>query len=61
MLTRSLKSEKNSTSMCGLPGEYVIIQYETKYEDKISAMETITVMLEKDGIWRVSGYDLRLK
>lgn len=58
--SRSLRFKKNSTSMYELSGEYVVIQYETKFEDRISAMETITVMLEKDGTWKVSGYDLRL-
>jgi hypothetical protein len=37
----------------------VTIQYETVFENKASAVETITPMLDPDGIWRVSGYFIR--
>jgi hypothetical protein len=37
-------------------GEYVVIQFESSFEKKKSAVETVTPMLEKDGKWRVSGY-----
>jgi hypothetical protein len=37
-------------------GEYVVIQYETSFEKKAFAIETVTPSFEKDGIWRVSGY-----
>ena len=62
VLSRSLRSKEHTASLSGLgAGEYIIIQYETKFEHQNSAMETITVMLEKEGTWRVSGYDLGLK
>jgi hypothetical protein len=45
------------TSLAGAPdGEYVVIQYETSFENKKSSIETVTPMLDKDGKWRVSGY-----
>ena len=37
-------------------GEYVVIQYNTSFENKRKAVETITPMLDKDGRWHVSGY-----
>ena len=37
-------------------GEYVVIQYTTVFENKQSAVETVTPMLDKDKAWRVSGY-----
>jgi hypothetical protein len=37
-------------------GEYVVIQFEASFENKKSAIETVTPMLDKDGNWRVSGY-----
>ena len=37
-------------------GEYVVIQFETSFENKKSAVETVTPMRDKDGRWRVSGY-----
>jgi hypothetical protein len=40
-------------------GKYVTIRYETVFENKASAVETITPMLDPDGIWRVSGYFIR--
>lgn len=40
-------------------GEYVVIQYESSFEHKQSAVETVTPMLDKDGKWRVSGYYIK--
>jgi len=37
----------------------VVIQYDTQFENKKSAMETVTPHLEKDGSWKVSGYYIR--
>jgi len=60
MLSRKLKSQQYATSLPGAPdGEYVVIQYDTKFEKKASAVETVTPMLDKDGKWRVSGYYIK--
>ena len=57
MVSRKVKSASYRTSMPGAPdGEYFIIEFETTFENKKSAIETVTPMLEKDGKWRVSGY-----
>lgn len=46
--------------LSGAPdGRYVVIQYETAFERKKSAVETITPMVDPDGAWRVSGYYIR--
>ena len=46
--------------MPGAPdGEYVVIQFETSFENKKHAIETVTPMMDKDGTWRVSGYYIR--
>jgi len=46
--------------MPGAPdGKYVAIQYEAVFEEKASGVETITPMLDPDGVWRVSGYFIR--
>jgi hypothetical protein len=59
-LSRELKSKQYRTSVPGAPdGEYVIIQFTTSFENKKSAVETITPMLDKDGQWRVSGYFMK--
>ena len=40
-------------------GLYVVIQYDTVFEKKAQAVETITPMADPDGTWRVSGYFIR--
>ena len=57
VLSRALKSKQYATELPGAPdGEYVVIQYETTFENKQSGTETVTPMKDKDGEWRVSGY-----
>jgi hypothetical protein len=60
MISRRMTSRTYRTSLPGVPdGQYVVIQYETSFEKKKSAVETVTPMLDKDGKWRVSGYYIR--
>lgn len=60
VVSRKLKSKHYTNTLPGAPdGEYVVIQYETSFENKKSAIETITPMLDKDGKWRVSGYYIK--
>ena len=40
-------------------GQYVVIQFNTSFKKKKSAVETITPMLDKDKKWRVSGYFIK--
>ncbi len=59
-LSRKLKSSESRTTLPGAPdGKYVVLQFETIFEHKASAIETITPMLDPDGAWRVSGYFIR--
>jgi hypothetical protein len=59
-ISRELKSKRYKTSLPGAPdGEYVVIQFKASFENKKSAIETITPMLDKDGQWRVSGYYMK--
>lgn len=60
LVSRKLKSATYTTSLPGAPdGQYVVIQYDSSFEHKQSAVETITPMLDKDGKWRVSGYFIK--
>lgn len=60
MVSREIKSQQYTTSVPGAPsGQYVIIQYNTSFENEKSAVETITPMLDKDSKWRVSGYYIK--
>ena len=58
--SRAFKSADYSTSLPGAPdGEYVVLQYDTVFEHKHAAVETIVPMLEADGTWKVSGYFIK--
>ena len=60
VISRELKSKSYHTSLPSAPdGEYVVIQFETSFENKKSAIETVTPMMNKDGKWRVSGYFIK--
>ena len=60
MGSRELLSAQHMTSLPGAPdGDYVVIQFKTSFANKKSAVETVTPMLEKDGVWRVSGYFIK--
>jgi hypothetical protein len=57
VLSRKLASAKFTKDLPGVPtGDYVVLQYETRYENKAGAVETISVMKDKDGAWKVAGY-----
>ena len=60
VVSRKLISKTFAESLPGAPdGKYVVIQYETSFENKKSAVETVTPMLDKDGSWRASGYYIK--
>jgi Protein of unknown function (DUF4019) len=60
LISKKVKSTTYATSLPGAPdGEYVVIQFETSFENKKSAVETVTPAFEKDGKWRVSGYFIK--
>jgi hypothetical protein len=60
VLSREVKATEYRTTLPGAPdGEYVVIQFATSFENKKSAVETVTPMRDNDGAWRVSGYFIR--
>ncbi len=60
LVSRKLKSREYMEKLPGAPdGKYVVIQYDTVFEHKASAVETVTPMADPDGAWRVSGYLIR--
>jgi len=60
IISRKLIFTHYTTSAPGAPdGQYVIIQYDSSFENKKSAVETVTPMLDKDGKWKVSGYYIK--
>ena len=60
LVSRKLVTKAYQTSLPGAPdGEYVVIQFQTSFQNKASAIETVTPMRDKDGKWRVSGYFIK--
>jgi hypothetical protein len=60
LLSRKFRTAEYTTSLPNAPaGDYVILRYDTSYENLKTATETVVPMKEKDGAWRVSGYLVR--
>ena len=58
--SRKAGSTLEANSLPGAPeGKYVVLQFDTAFENKKSAVETVTCMLEKDGKWKVAGYFIK--
>jgi Protein of unknown function (DUF4019) len=41
------------------PGEYVLLAYDTNFEQLAAARETVSMTLDKDGKWRPAGYFIK--
>jgi hypothetical protein len=60
LISRNVQMKSYKNAMPGAPdGEYVVIQFETSFENKKTAIETVTPMMDKGGKWRVSGYYIK--
>ncbi len=60
LVSRKIKSAQPMTELPGAPdGQYVVMQFETSFAGKKSAIETVTFMLEKDGKWKAAGYFIK--
>jgi hypothetical protein len=60
LISRRLRSAEYLTKFPGAPdGEYVVIEYESSFEHKWSAVETVTPMMDKDGQYRVSVFFIK--
>ena len=59
LVSRQLLAAAYKTSLPGAPdGEYVVLQFQTRFKNKQNAIETVTPMMD-DGSWRVSGYYIK--
>jgi len=63
VVTRKLRSKQYKTGLPGLScmdcGEYVIMEYDSDFENKISVRETITLLRDGNGKWSVADYYIR--
>lgn len=58
-ISRKETSADYKTSLPGVPdGEYVVIVFQSNFENKKNAIETVTVVFEKNQ-WRVIGYFIK--
>jgi len=57
---REVASATFARTLPGAPdGEYVVFQFSTSFENKASAIETVTAMKGEDQTWRVAGYYIK--
>jgi hypothetical protein len=57
---RKPKLATAAKSLPGAPdGDYVVVQYDTEFDKKEHALETVTMLLGKDGKWGVAGYFIK--
>jgi hypothetical protein len=60
LVSRQFKSATYTTKLPNVhPGEYVVIQYGTSYEKAPGMIETLVMMLEKNGSWKANGYFIK--
>ena len=58
--SRSVRSSQYETELPGAPeGEYVVVQYDSSFANNRAAIETISLVLDGDRGWRVTGYFIR--
>ena len=59
-VSRRVTTSKRMKELPGAPdGRYVVMKFRTSFDNKKSAVETVTFMLEKDGSWKAAGYYIR--
>ncbi len=60
LISRKLAKTQSATSLPGAPdGHYLVMQFDTSFENKKSAIELVTFTQEKDGHWRAAGYYIK--
>jgi gas vesicle protein len=60
LVSRRPDKSDYSRSLPGAPdGEYVVWQYASAFENKKEAIESVVLLKEKDGIWKVVGYFIK--
>jgi hypothetical protein len=58
--TRQEKSARITREIVGAPdAQYAVVEFTTSFASKPAATETVTLVWEKDGRWRVSSYAIR--
>lgn len=59
VVSRQVRNTARTTSLPGAPeGDYVIVEFDTSFQNKEGAIETVT-MSRRDNKWMVGGYYIR--
>jgi len=59
-VSRKVRQAHYTRSVPDAPvGEYVVIQYDTRFETRPLSTEIVTPVKDRDGSWKVSGYLIR--
>lgn len=59
-VTRKLRSAAFTRQLPGgVPGEYFVIQFDTRFENRERSLEIVTPARGPDGTWKVAGYIIR--
>ena len=60
LVTRKQISAETKKTMPGVPdGLYAIIRYSSQFTNKKETIETVTVFMDTDTVWRSCGYFLK--
>lgn len=60
IVARRLKWANYTETLPELPvGQYVILEYETRFANRVSAAETVTPVKDAHGTWKVGAYSIR--
>ena len=60
VVSRQLKQVQHTQSMPGASdGDSVVMQFDTRFENNQTAVETVTCMQEKKGEWKAAGYYIK--
>lgn len=60
LVSRHVESAEFYETLPGAPdGKYVVLTFNSSFERKAAAVETVTVMQDEDGPWRVAGYFIK--
>jgi hypothetical protein len=58
--SRTFKSATPTATPPGAPsGEYVVFVFNTDFDQRAAATETVSASKEQDGVWRVAGYFIK--
>ncbi len=60
MRSRIVQNAKHTTTLPGVPdGDYVFLLYDSSFEHKNAAQETVILSRDKNKVWQVSGYYIK--